>query len=79
MSECFANCDAFCSHVFDVRAEGVRFTAMEEVRNHGKILCIKNIFENGWWEDAYPSSYPPGHKLQNKLLLMYNISKNKHK
>ena len=19
---------------------------------------MKNIFENGWWEDAYPSSYP---------------------
>ena len=31
-------------------------------------MYIKNIFENGWWEDAYPSSYPPvsapGHKLQ---------------
>ena len=23
-----------------------------------KIVCMKNIFENGWWEDAYPSSYP---------------------
>ena len=26
------------------------------------------MFKNGWWEDAYPSSYPPGpapgHKLQ---------------
>ena len=26
------------------------------------------MFENGWWEDAYSSSYPsefaPGHKLQ---------------
>ena len=21
---------------------------MEEVRNYGKIACIKNIFENGW-------------------------------
>ena len=31
-------------------------------------LYIKNIFQNGCWEDAYPSSYPPGsapgHKLQ---------------
>ena len=31
-------------------------------------MYIENIFENGWWEDAYPSSYPrrsaPGHKQQ---------------
>ena len=39
-------------------AHGVRLTAVEEVRNYGKIVYIKNIFENGWWEDAYPSSYP---------------------
>ena len=25
---------------------------------YGKIVYIKNIFENGWWEDAYPTSYP---------------------
>ena len=35
------------------------------------IICIKNIFENGWWEDAYPSSYPsgfaPNYKLQKPL------------
>ena len=30
---------------------------MEEVRNYGKIVCIKNIFENGWWMVAYTSSY----------------------
>ena len=23
-------------------------------------LCIKSIFENGWWEVAYSSSYRPG-------------------
>ena len=37
---------------------------MEKLYN----LHIKNIFENGSWEDAYPSSYPPvsapGHMLQ---------------
>ena len=42
--------------------------AIEQVRNHRKIKCIKNIFENGRREGAYPSSYPPGsapgHKLQ---------------
>ena len=37
--------DAFCSHVFEVRAKGVRLIAMKEVRNHGKIVYIKNIFE----------------------------------
>ena len=43
--ECFAKYDAFCSHVFDVRAEGVRFIPMEEVRNYGKIVYITNIVE----------------------------------
>ena len=42
--------------------------AIKEVRSYGKIVYIKNIFENGWWMNAYPSSYPPGsvpgHKLQ---------------
>ena len=50
-------------------AEGVRLIAIEETRNLEKLyIYIKNIFENGWWEDAYPSSYlcgfAPGHKLQ---------------
>ena len=47
-----------------MRASGVRLIAIEEVRNYEKIVYIKNIFENGWWEDAYSSFYPPGHKLQ---------------
>ena len=29
----------------------------EEVQNHGKILFIQNIAENGWWRDAY-AAYP---------------------
>ena len=41
---------------------------MKDVQNYGIIAYIKSIFENGWWEDAYSSSYPavsaPGHKLQ---------------
>ena len=51
-----------------MRAYGVRLIAIEEVRNYRIIVSIENVFENGWWEDAYPSSYPagsaPGHKLQ---------------
>ena len=35
----------FVSHVFDVRAEGVKLIAMEEVRNDRKFVYIKNIFE----------------------------------
>ena len=56
-------------HAFLImRASGVRLIAIEGVRNYRKIICIKNSFENSWWEDAYPLSYPsgyaPGHKLQ---------------
>ena len=50
-----------------MRALGLRLIAFKEVRNYGKIVYIKNVFENSWWEDAYPSFYPlgsaPGHKL----------------
>ena len=48
-SECFAKYETFCSHIF--------ITGIKKVRNYRKIVCIENIFENGWWEDAYPSSY----------------------
>ena len=41
-----------------MRAYDVRFIAIEKAWNYGKIVLIKNIFENRWWEDAYPSSYP---------------------
>ena len=51
-----------------MRAYGVRLIVIEEARNYEIILCIKSIFENGWWGDAYPSSYTPdsatGHTLQ---------------
>ena len=51
-----------------MRALGVRLVAIEEARNHEEIVYIKNIFQNCWWEEAYPSCYPPksapGHKLQ---------------
>ena len=53
-----------------MRTYGVRLIAIKEVRNYRKIvgLCIKNVFENGWWEDSYGISYPsefaPGHMLQ---------------
>ena len=54
------------------RTKGERLIiAIEKLRINEKIvdLSIKNIFENDWWEDAYPSFYPPGsspgHKLQN--------------
>ena len=46
----------------------VRLIAIKKGQNYGTIVYIKNIFENGWREDAYSSSYPPGsapgHKLQ---------------
>ena len=43
-----------------MRAKGVRLIAIEEVWYYRKIVYIKNIFENGWWQNAYPSSYPSG-------------------
>ena len=56
------------AHTFlSMRAQGVRLTAIEEVRNYEKIVYVKNIFENGWWEMHTPHPTPigsaPGHKL----------------
>ena len=31
-----------------VRAQGVKFSVIEEVRNYGKFVFIKNIVEKGW-------------------------------
>ena len=31
------------------RAYGVRVIAIEEARNYGKIVYIKNSLQNGWW------------------------------
>ena len=45
----------------------LRHIAIEEVQNYGKIVCIKNIFENGCWMDAYLLSYP----LDPSLALSY--------
>ena len=41
-----------------MRAYGVRHIAIKEVRNYGKIVYIKNIFENGRWEDALHTPHP---------------------
>ena len=31
-----------------MRAQSVRLIAIEEIQNYGKIVYIKNIFENDW-------------------------------
>ena len=59
--------NAFYSQVFDVayllKAQGLllwkRFKIIEKLYS-----LHQKHFRNGWWEDAHPSSYPPGHKLQ---------------
>ena len=43
-SECFAKYDAFCSYVFDIRAEGVRLFFMEEVILLMEKLCTSKTF-----------------------------------
>ena len=46
---------------------------MKKVRNYGKISYFKNIFENGWWEDAYFSSYflDPSQAISYRIQLAY--------
>ena len=51
-SKCFAKYDAFCSRILNYACLRVKLIPIKEVRNYRKIVCIKSIFENGWWEDA---------------------------
>ena len=44
ISRCFAKYDAFCPHIFDYACP--RLIAIKEVRNCGKIVHIKSMFEN---------------------------------
>ena len=37
------------------RAQGLMLS--QKVRNYGKVVFIKNMFENGWWGDASPPSF----------------------
>ena len=69
--ECFAKYDAFCSHIFDYWYTLLLVLGSLLSKTQKRLEIMKklysytiNIFENGWWEDAYPSSYPSGHKLQ---------------
>ena len=75
--ECFAKYDAFCSYSFDyavdyacLRRKNYRYRRGSKLWKNS-INHIKNIFENGWWEDAYPSSYPRGSVLGHKLQKPY--------
>ena len=68
--ECFAKYDAFCSDIFDyacLKPKAYHCQRGSKLWKNCR-LYIKNIFENGWWENAYSSTYPlgsaPGHKLQ---------------
>ena len=55
------------------RTLSVRLIAIEGVRDNEKIVYIKSIVENGWWEAAYLSSYP----LDPPLVISYrNHQKN---
>ena len=36
-----------------MRVGGIRLDVIKKVQNYGKIVFIKNMFENGWWRDAF--------------------------
>ena len=67
-SGCFAKYEAFCSHIFNNARFRRKAYSYQRGSKYRKIVCIKIILENGWWDDAYPLSYSsgfaPGHKLQ---------------
>ena len=51
-----------------MRALSVRLIVIEKVQNYGKIVFIKNMFENGWWGDTSLPPHPgsaPAHTDNN--------------
>ena len=44
-----------------MRAYSVRLIVFEKVRNFGKVVFIKNMFENGWWGGCIPPGSAPAH------------------
>ena len=59
-SECFTKYDAFCSYIFDYAS-----LVIVKVRKYGKIVFIKNMFENGWWGNASPPGSTPARTDNN--------------
>ena len=57
-SEYFAKYDTFCPHIFN-------YACLRRKRH-------QNIFENGWWEDAYPS-FCPGPKATETIKRIWHI------
>ena len=59
------NDQTFFTYIQGRQWRNEKFQGGEE-QYYRKTACIKNIFKNGWWEDACPSSsgFTPGHKLQ---------------
>ena len=41
-----------------MRAYGARIIPIEEARNYERFIYIKNIFQNGWWDEALPFILP---------------------
>ena len=48
-----------------MRAYGSRLIAIDKAGNSGKIVYIKNIFENGLWEEAYPPEFAQAVSYKN--------------
>ena len=48
-----------------MRAYGSRLIAIDKAGNSGKIVYIKNIFENGLWEEAYPPKFAQAISYKN--------------
>ena len=70
--ECFAKYDAFCSHIFSyacLRRKAYFYSYRREFEIIEELYASENIFENGWWEDAYPSYYPT--PLDSPLAISY--------
>ena len=65
-SECFAKYDAFCSHIFDYACLWrIRLIAIEEVRNHGKIVYIKNFSKMAFERMHTPHATPMAISYRN--------------
>ena len=76
-SGCFAKYEAFCSHIFNNARFRRKAYSYRRGSKYRKIVCIKIILENGWWEDGGTMHIPYPTPLDSPLAISYrNHQKN---
>ena len=54
-----------------MHSSSMRLIVTEKVQNYGEIVFTKNMFQNGWWGDAFPTGSAPA-RTDNNVTYHYS-------